>query len=196
MTGLPITVSDPRYDLGYRYRRTGESVDVGPVRFDEVSTFSRSFLGRSSVAGNAEFASWTDEAIIIDFGSGATVNPNGQHGAVYQVFNSLVNQDQTSFHLTRGLFGSKDFPGLPDYQRNPSFQNNAFAANGSGTDFEGILLAEIPDESDNFARVFGFYADAPVGSSFDRIVYGTDGADQIDSEKINDRGRQNPCSSW
>lgn len=190
MTGLPITVSDPRYDLGYRYRRTGESVDVGPVRFDEVSTFSRSFLGRSSVAGNAEFASWADEAIIIDFGSGATVNPNGQHGAVYKVFNSLINQSKANFHLARGLFGAEDFPNLSDYQRNPSFQNNAFAANGSGTDFEGVLLAEIPDENSaepDFARVSGFYTEATENSGFDRIVYGTDGADQIDSEKINDR---------
>jgi Ca2+-binding RTX toxin-like protein len=194
-TGETIYFSDPKYDPGYVYRRGGNTspvkfADLGtddvtrPVRFDEVSTFSRSFLGRSSVAGNAEFASWADEAILIDFGSGATVDPNGQHGAVYQVFNSLVNQSQTDSHLARGLFRPQDFPGLPTYERDPNFQANSFAANFTEANFEGILLAEIPDAG-NFAPVFGFFANAPESSGVDRIVYGTDGADQIDLYRIN-----------
>lgn len=100
----PISIPVPdRFKDGYVYPRNGE--DVRPVPFNQVANFSRSFLGRSSLSGNVEFASWANEAITIDFGLEG-VNPDRQHGDVYRVFQELIAANGTK--LAKDLFGLND----------------------------------------------------------------------------------------
>jgi pimeloyl-ACP methyl ester carboxylesterase len=63
-----------RYSRGYTYKRTdadGQSVYVNPPAYQDVSEFSRAFLGRTSVAGSVEFSSQANESILMDFGAPA-----------------------------------------------------------------------------------------------------------------------------
>lgn len=152
-----------RYLNGFEYRRSDESDPVtDPVDFNSVSQFSRAFVGRTSIAGNREFAIEADEAFLVDFGSEAAFKPEDQHGSVFRVFNSLISSET---HITRNLLAAKD------YQQHTEFQED-----GISSDFEGVLLAETTNEG-VFAPALGFYAKKANGDGF--VVYGRDIDDRI-----------------
>ena len=66
-----------------------EAIDR-PKHFDRVSSFSRAFVGKKSLAGNQEFAGWAHESFQMDFGE--LVDIGGEHGRVVTAFTNLVAQ--------------------------------------------------------------------------------------------------------
>jgi pimeloyl-ACP methyl ester carboxylesterase len=163
---------DERFTNGYVYPRETaseifENIDPENLQYKNLAEFSRAFLGRASIAGNADSASLADESIAVDYNS---IDPL-QHNWIHLTFQRLFTGERK---LARDLFN------LDDYQPHSEFQKDAFAANYKSV-FEGILLATSSSE------ILGFLAKAISNSGFDRIVYGTDGADQIDLYQINEQ---------
>lgn len=70
----PTNVPDGGYDL--EGRKEGRQ---NPDKFLEVSQFSRSFVGRNSVAGSPEFADTADEAYELNFGTSLDNPINLEH---------------------------------------------------------------------------------------------------------------------
>ncbi len=184
---------DERFANGYVYPReslpgTYQTVSAGSLYYKDLANFSRSFLGRESIAGNADFASRADEAIIVDYGS---LNPL-QHNWVHLTFQRLFTKTSAKQrNLARDLLSLKDYPPQSNGSRLPfiEWKQDAFDALFTNDLFEGILLAgatERDNESGELlAPIFGFYAKAAEGSGFDGIAYGTDGDDQVDLYSIN-----------
>jgi pimeloyl-ACP methyl ester carboxylesterase len=104
-----ITALDPASDAN---TQGGYDFDLqtpgrqGPRRFDEVSNFSRSFVGSKSLAGSPLFSSWADESILVDFG--VNINLPAEHQWVTNAFQSL--SDPNLSKLARNPFDSAISP--------------------------------------------------------------------------------------
>jgi Ca2+-binding RTX toxin-like protein len=107
-----------RYTNGYNLdirRDDADRVPLRPREFNQVAVSSRAFVGSRSVGGNRQFALWSDEPILVDFG-GSPISPldlsssvNGigrEHGDVYRNFRRLI--DPNVRQLARGLFSFED----------------------------------------------------------------------------------------
>jgi Ca2+-binding RTX toxin-like protein len=107
-----------RYRNGYNLdirRDDADQVPLRPREFNQVAVSSRAFVGSRSVGGNRQFALWSDEPILVDFGGswfspGDLISEVGgigrEHGDVYRNFRSLINPNARQ--LARGLFSFED----------------------------------------------------------------------------------------
>jgi pimeloyl-ACP methyl ester carboxylesterase len=167
-----ITALDPPSELNLigGYDIDGRLPGINrPKRFDSVSNFSRSFVGRRSVAGNQEFASWADESIQMDFGF--RFDTGQEHGWVIDTFTKLINPDQNQLKLANNLFT------LNANGRYPEFRTNAFEQR-----HEGIIRVNEPDQVINFVSL-----NAQTFGADDEIFYGTNQNDSLGDGGGDDR---------
>jgi Ca2+-binding RTX toxin-like protein len=107
-----------RYRNGYNLdirRDDADQVPLRPREFNQVAVSSRAFVGSRSIGGNRQFALWSNEPILVDFG-GSPISPldlsssvrgiGREHGDVYRNFRSLI--DPNVRQLARGLFSFED----------------------------------------------------------------------------------------
>lgn len=84
-----------------------DALDHALYRYDSVSRFSRSFDGRTSIAGNREIGRTAHESYLLDFRFG---NPDvffNEHGRVHRVFRDIITPNNSN-NLARGLFNLDD----------------------------------------------------------------------------------------
>lgn len=95
-----ITALDPPSQENLLAQEYGGGYDVdgrlktrqNPANFDDVSRFSRSFVGRSSLSGNPALADRADEAFELDFNS--PVANFEEHGRVVKTFTNIITSDR------------------------------------------------------------------------------------------------------
>ena len=93
-------------------------------QFNQVSRFSRSFVGNHSISGNKEFSSWADESIIMDFGElGLITDPpkslfgfDTEHQYVVKAFESLIDISSET-KLINSLFNSESYSEPYDFKK-------------------------------------------------------------------------------
>lgn len=142
----------------------------GPKRFDEVSKFSRAFLGTNSSAGNAEIASWAHESILMDFDT--FIDAGQEHAGVVETFKRFIDPNQ--LQLAANLFT------LDDNRVHDEFRQNFYHSGGGSFftpdgRFEGVISATLPNQYKFFIAV---KKDTSL-SVPDHVVYGTMGDDQL-----------------
>jgi pimeloyl-ACP methyl ester carboxylesterase len=155
--------SDPsKYDTDF-----STSGRQAPKRFNEVSNFSRAFVGSRSNAASVEYASTAQESILMDFG--IRFDTGQEHGWVIETFSQLVATNPSQRKLANGLFS------LNNIFDNANFRDNSY--NGAFSfrrEFEGIIRVNQPDS------VVSFTARKNTSNSQDEFVYGTNLGDSLD----------------
>lgn len=162
------------YDLTF-----GDDEIVRPQRFDRVSDFSRAFLGRASIAGNDEFASWAHESFLLDFGR--RVDVGNEHFWVIDTFSQLIeaapaNRTRPGSELADDLF-SLDDGAHPEFARD-RFQ--AFTAREPN--HEGIIYLDLPPDPESNRsqpQFLNAFVATDAMAPEDNIIYGTNGNDRL-----------------
>jgi Ca2+-binding RTX toxin-like protein len=181
-----FVVLDPKYADGYVYPRKkqdGQIEWVRPVEVRQVAKFSRAFLGRSSLAGNVEFASWAHETITVDFADSVEDTTTDQHGDVYRVFRSLADPNGTK--LAENPFGLNLF-GLDDQAKHTELLDDEFSGKFNppipSRIFEGVLIADPSRNGGRVpVRIRGFYARL-TDAEPSYLFYGTEGAEAVTAQ--------------
>ena len=166
-----ITALDPPEDVS---RFVWSSYDLdgripgiqSPQHFDQVSRFSRSFVGDQSIAGNKEYSSWADESIIMDFGN--MIPSVAEHRYVVNAFEQLTNT-QSERNLFDSLFNSND------YLEPHNFKKDGFQEKHEGilkVNSETFLPIEFRAKKPNSNNPFG-EAEIVYGTSKDDTLFGT-----------------------
>lgn len=143
-------------------------------KFSEVSSFSRSFVGSKSLAGNQQFAEQADESIQLDFGR--AVDLGEEHGWVVQNYKRLIEENAQLGEIGK-LFNPIPIAEL--LTPSPTFAENAYT-NSIGGKHDGSLAVEPPNSvlelPEPIALIF-----KNISGDDDDIVYGTPGDDVLDS---------------
>ncbi len=151
-----------------------ENVDR-PKDFSSVASFSRSFVGRYSFAGNQLFAGTAHESFQMDFGSRSDISnsPGTEHGLVVDSFTTRI--------LGEGLI--PHFLGLQDRSRHNDMKADSYAYQSVSTKewryiHEGVIYISDSNQFSGFSLSSAKYGKV----SFYDENYSTDSAkeDEID----------------
>lgn len=160
----------PSFDDGYDIDGSMDGIQR-PKRFDEVSSFSRSFLGSKSIAGDAEFASWADESILVDYGSG--IGRGSEHSLIVDTYTQLVDSDPNQRKLTDDIFSLK-------YSFGNVLKRNSYSSTKLSTEFkefEGIL--DVRSANNEIRNLTGLNPFLDFDRDTDEIIYGTNKSDRL-----------------
>ncbi|PSB57868.1 hypothetical protein C7B77_06835 [Chamaesiphon polymorphus CCALA 037] len=156
-----------KYDLNFSVTGVQE-----PKRFEDVSRFSRAFLGSRSIAGNDVFASWADESILMDFGVGSNIV--SEHAWVVQAFDKSIDPKYSSNRLVDNLFAlnSNDSGYF-------NFKQNQFKVEAPGElNYEGVIRVDRDALLPLYFKAKPFDSYPPKGiKGMDYVIYGTYGSD-------------------
>lgn len=157
-----IFALDPASELnsvtgfGYDFDNDGET--ERPIRFDDVSRLSRSFVGARSTAGNQTVSGWAHESYEMDFGLSLLRPPGSEHRWVYEAFAQFVDDD----NAIANQIGVKNLDLVSGWQKD-----------GHRRRHEGRLI--IDDRSREVERLV--VESTEPGQ--DEIVYGTQRNDRL-----------------
>jgi Ca2+-binding RTX toxin-like protein len=141
-----------------------------PKRFQDVSNFSRAFLGSRSIAGNDEFASWVHESILMDFGDLGIGGSIAEHSRVISAFTNLIASQPKIINNLLSL----------DNTKNINFRDNAFKVVAPGLlNHEGVLKVNASNQP--LFLVTKNKATTGLDDLFnlDDVIYGTNASDVI-----------------
>ena len=213
-----ITALDPAAEVNLRpdfiFTESGYDIDGSltgrqtPADFNQSSVFSRTYIGRRSVAGNPIFADAADEAYELDFGN--LIDPfltdNREHTRVIKTFNNLIDRpgifgellgydsyqslDKLSIdeldeiNVTRRL-RSRTYQGIIDVDKTnqPTLLTANSAIDADGKIIVGEYLADIIDGGVGNDKLYGQdNNDILTGKSNDDTLVGGAGSDRLSGD--------------
>ncbi|OCQ91109.1 hypothetical protein BCD67_22065 [Oscillatoriales cyanobacterium USR001] len=167
-----IIALDPPSELNIRtfsnkgaiYDLDGETFEPDyPEAFNNVSHYSRAFVGAKSIAGNQFFAARAQESYQMDFGN--LFPDTDEHGGVVKVFTELLKEEG---ELTNRILDNKTF----DARENTLFYDDEDAKNGLA--HEGVLYVEKSKSNDQPPNPVALEVkNVKTSGEKDLIIYGT-----------------------
>lgn len=147
--------------------------------FATTSQFSRAFVGKTSIAGNQEFATSADESFQMDFGENFRA-PASEHTWVVQTYKNLIEQDlkqgepPSQERLISQLFGLENKPHSDLFRENQYYAYEFKTLLTTSYDHEGVLLVDPPNSNEELPQpVFLAAKNAKTSGKNDDLVIGT-----------------------